>query len=171
MLMTLVVLGFVYMDSLLSSHKKSSSESDDERSYSEKSLGAMKKKLNAMETKVLSWKALDDYNFMEEHFYDAVLQAEPEDNPHESVQIDQTDREDVQPWKELELLNQRKARPDDPALINHLRKYWIYPPCSNPYFLKNPDQVDFSAGQSAVVDKLFKQKVSTVAPQQTLINI
>ena len=59
----------------------------------------------------------------------------------------------------LRRLNDMHVEQSDPELIRILKEFWIHPPSVEPYELESSTLVDFSMGQSAVVDKLLKNKV------------
>jgi hypothetical protein len=45
---------------------------------------------------------------------------------------------------------------DDSRLINILRNYFIEQPSTEPYNLEHPDRLEFSAGQTPLVDSRLK---------------
>ncbi|XP_060601227.1 protein Star-like isoform X1 [Ruditapes philippinarum] len=49
-------------------------------------------------------------------------------------------------------LNEARVRQDDPRLIKLIRDYYIEPPSKTPYNLTNPEQLEFSNGQTPFVD-------------------
>ena len=51
-------------------------------------------------------------------------------------------------------------RQDNPLLIQKIQK-WIDKPSKLAYNLSEPKRRDFSLGQSPLVDRIFKQKVTT----------
>ncbi|XP_072014519.1 protein Star-like [Amphiura filiformis] len=57
-------------------------------------------------------------------------------------------------------MNSALTTQDDPDLVDIVRRVFIQPPTAShiPYALKNPELKDFSRGQSAIIDKLFKNK-------------
>ena len=48
---------------------------------------------------------------------------------------------------------------DEPALVQIVRDFWIRWPSKKPYNLESPEKLDFSMGQSAVVDHILQGKV------------
>jgi hypothetical protein len=61
--------------------------------------------------------------------------------------------------KAMESLNDAKVQDDDLKLIALIRNYYIENPSTRPYNLDEPDKMDQSKGQTAVIDKLLNQKV------------
>jgi hypothetical protein len=47
-------------------------------------------------------------------------------------------------------------------LVQLVRDYWLHPPSTEPYDLNAPKLVDFSMGQSGVVDAILKGKVGVI---------
>ena len=66
----------------------------------------------------------------------------------------------IKPSAQLQLLNNNSTAQDDPRLIQIIRNDWIAPPSNeSSYNLNYPMQVDFSMGQSEVVDQILRQQV------------
>ena len=63
--------------------------------------------------------------------------------------------------KEVYNLLRPDTRQDDPRLINILRNYFIEQPSTEPYNLEHPDQLEFSAGQTPLVDSRLKYIVGS----------
>ena len=59
-------------------------------------------------------------------------------------------------------LNGPQTAQDDPVLLDVVRRSYIHDPAPAhvPYQLTDPQHKDFSMGQSAIIDRLFRQKVS-----------
>lgn len=57
-------------------------------------------------------------------------------------------------------LLKQKAEADDSRLIEIIRSYFIEQPSTEPYKLENPDQLEFSAGQTPLVDSRLNYIVS-----------
>lgn len=58
--------------------------------------------------------------------------------------------------KEVQNLLRPDTRQDDPRLINIIRNYFIEQPSTEPYNLEHPDRLEFSAGQTPLVDSRLK---------------
>ncbi|XP_060077630.1 uncharacterized protein LOC132557155 [Ylistrum balloti] len=54
--------------------------------------------------------------------------------------------------KVMTYLNGQRVAQDNPTLVSLIRNYYIEMPSSDPYQLDNPDVVEFSKGQTPVVD-------------------
>ena len=65
----------------------------------------------------------------------------------------------LRPSAELETLNTNTTQQDDARLVKIILSEWMQPPATKPYSLADPYLIDFSMGQSAVVDKILKQMV------------
>jgi hypothetical protein len=58
--------------------------------------------------------------------------------------------------KEVQNLFRPDTHQDDSRLINILRNYFIEQPSTEPYNLEHPDRLEFSAGQTPLVDSRLK---------------
>ncbi|KAK3575868.1 hypothetical protein CHS0354_006492 [Potamilus streckersoni] len=59
--------------------------------------------------------------------------------------------------KETALSSYENYNPDDPRLIKFVKSF-ILPPSSEPYNLKRNNNIDFSRGQSSLIDTIFSKK-------------
>ena len=77
------------------------------------------------------------------------------------------DNRDAKQGTGIRALNGPQTAQDDPVLLDIVRRIYIQEPAPAhlPYQLRNPQHKDFSRGQSAIIDRLFQQKVSeSLAP-------
>lgn len=49
---------------------------------------------------------------------------------------------------------------DDPELVKYVKSHFVVPPSDKVYNLTQGDQIDFSRGQSKLLDSYFNKKVS-----------
>ena len=52
-----------------------------------------------------------------------------------------------------------KIDQSDPELIKLIRDHWLFRPSRKSYYLEDEDKVDFSMGQSEVVDRALNHMV------------
>jgi len=67
----------------------------------------------------------------------------------------------------MQKLNDAKVSQDDPRLIKLIRDYYLEPPSSEPYYLDNPDRLEYSNGQTPFIDSRLNYMVSygTIKPK------
>jgi hypothetical protein len=80
--------------------------------------------------------------------------------PFQPIMISQKPVEGFDYKAAMKELNEEKVAMDDPRLIALIRNYWLVPPSTEPYNLQNNDMLDYSMGQTPLVDSRLNYIVS-----------